>query len=631
MTNPLSKLIHDYTYDMKLKPKLIISHIILVLLPTAVLLGFLYLRIYAIVVDDSIRSEQALSAQTVSSIESLVSHIGHTSDTVASALMVQELFKVPRSQAGSQPISSSRMNSLFHLAQSVTDHSLVTDVKIYYDDSVYEDLTQYNAAGNDLFSPISSISSSYWYGIYSTTEQTHLLCPELYLTPNETEKNGKLAYITRIPYIHEGGSYSDIGNASAYVVMYLSRPAFDAVLSNDATITDEAAFLINERDVIVSASDMGLAGKYFISRSDLLSYIGKEKTFSLVSYLDGPAYAAYFPIEDTDWYMMSIIPALHIGDAGKALMMHFTLIYLLFTALALYTAYHLSSSIADRIIHVALQMESVRTGRPQPLDIADTGCDEIGVLSDTYNYMTEEINSLMDSQEKASEELRLAEFRALQAQINPHFLYNTLDMINWLAQSGQNGKVTEAVQLLSRFYKLTLSRKELMNSIDKELLHVGLYVRLQNMRYDNCVAFVIDVPEELCEYTIPKLTFQPIVENAFLHGIMMKEEKKGSILLTGWPEGDDIVFIISDDGAGIPPETLDTLIDDVNTDASAGSRQPSFAGHIGVYNTNLRLKSLYGEAYGLSFTSTLGRGTDVTVRIPARHITSQPTPFTSQQ
>ena len=105
---------------------------------------------------------------------------------------------------------------------------------------------------------------------------------------------------------------------------------------------------------------------------------------------------------------------------------------------------------------------------------------------------------------------------------------------------------------------------------------------------------------------------------------MMKEEKKGSILLIGWPDGDDIVFIISDDGAGIPPETLDTLKDDVNagTDSSASPRHTAFPGHIGVYNTNLRLKSLYGESYGLSFTSTLGKGTEVTVRIPARHITS---------
>ena len=335
MKNPFTKLIHHYTYDMRLKTKLVISHIILVLLPTAVLSGFLYLRIYGIVMDDSIRSEQALSAQTVTSIENLVSHVGHASDTITGAMMVQDLFQVPRSEANTLDISTSRMNSLFHLVQSITDHSMITDVKIYYDDSVYGDLMQYNKIGNALFNPVSSVSSSYWYGIYSTSDQVRLLCPELYLTPDETEKNGKLAYITRIPYTHDGGAVSGIENTSAYVALYLSRPAFDMVLRNDATVTDEAAFLVNERDVIVSASDMGLAGKYFIPRPDLRQRVGKEKTFSLVSYLDGSAYVAYFPIADTDWYMMSIIPALHIGDAGRALMMHFALIYLLFTLISL--------------------------------------------------------------------------------------------------------------------------------------------------------------------------------------------------------------------------------------------------------------------------------------------------------
>ena len=98
-----------------------------------------------------------------------------------------------------------------------------------------------------------------------------------------------------------------------------------------------------------------------------------------------------------------------------------------------------------------------------------------------------------------------------------------------------------------------------MNTIGGELEHVSLYVQLQNMRYENCATLVIDVPEELCGYTIPKLTFQPLVENALLHGIRMTEKKTGSILITGWREGDDIVFIVSDDGAGIPPEKLDSL------------------------------------------------------------------------
>lgn len=620
MKNPIKYMIHRYTYDMRLKTKLVISHIILILLPTAVLSGFFFLRIYGIVMKDSIRSEQVLSAQTVNSIENLMSHVTSASDTVTNSLFVQDMFHLSAEKAISKNVSSSRLNSLFHLSQNIMDSALVTDVKIYYDDQIYGQLMQYNRVGNALLIPMSSIKSSYWYGIFSTSDNTRLLCPELYLTPDETEKNGKLAYITRIPYTDA----DPWDQAAAYIAVYLSRDAFDNVLRKDATVRDEAAFIVNKRDVIVSASDMGLAGMYFMPQSDFGTRIGAEKEFSLVSFLDGSAYAAYFPIKDTDWTMVSVIPALHITDTGQDMMMHFAVVYVLFTALALYISFQLSGSIADRIIAVALQMEKVRTGRPQPLEIGDTGCDEVGVLADTYNYMTEEIGLLMDSQKQAADNLRRAEFRALQAQINPHFLYNTLDMINWLSQTGRSEEVTQAIQALSRFYKLTLSRKGLMNSIETELAHVSLYIRLQNMRYDNCVDFVMDVPEELCEYTIPKLTFQPIVENAFLHGIMTTEKKRGSILLTGWRSGDDIEFIIADDGAGMLPEKLNTLMYDMShTDADDSLKRPASPGHIGIYNTNLRLKSLYGEAYGLSFTSTLGKGTEVTVKIPARHITGE--------
>lgn len=621
MKNPFKQLIYHYTYDMRLKTKLVISHAILILLPAAVLSGFLFLRIYEIVMKDSIRSEQALSVQSVGSIKNLVSHVSHTADTIANTLTIQDLFYVTKEDAPNIQISTTRLTSLYHLVESISDRSLITDVKIYYDDASYGDLMQYNRLNNALFNPVSSVSSSYWHGIFSTKESNRLLCPGLYLTPEELKKNGDMAYIIRIPYEMQESRDAEPEQASAYIALYLSGDSFSSVLKNDATVTDEAAYIINERDVMVSASDLSLAGMYFIPCAQFQQQIGEEESFTLVSFLDGSAYAAYFPIPDTDWYMISVIPATHITDAGQAMLLHFGVIYMCFTAASLFIAFYLSNSIADRIIAVALQMEKVRTGRPQPVNVTDTGCDEIGVLTDTYNYMTEEINSLMDSQKQAAEELRMAEFRALQAQINPHFLYNTLDMINWLAQTGRSHEVREAIQVLSRFYKLTLSRRELTNTIEAELEHVSLYVKLQNMRYENCVDFVMDVPEELYEYTIPKLTFQPIVENAFLHGIMAKEKKQGSILLTGWRSGDDIEFIISDDGAGIPPQKLDDLLDDVSeSDRADSSMRHAAPGHIGIYNTNLRLKSLYGSRYGLSFTSRLGKGTDVTVRIPARQI-----------
>ena len=266
----------------------------------------------------------------------------------------------------------------------------------------------------------------------------------------------------------------------------------------------------------------------------------------------------------------------------------------------------------NRIISVFTEPESAVRQAPVSRSF-QSGPFEFILMNVINLFIEQNYLRVQDSEKEAR--LQLWKIEALQHQINPHFLYNTLDMINWLAKSGQISQVSQAVQALTRFYRLTLGQKELFGTIDDEITHVTLYMQLQNMRYNHCADFIADIPPELGSLTIPKLTFQPIVENALLHGILMKEEKKGCILLTGWREGEDAVLVISDDGAGIAPEKLDTLLDSLSADNGLTSLR-----HIGVSNTNLRLKSLYGDAYGLSFTSTPGQGTEVTVRIPARPV-----------
>ena len=543
--NFFDRILHYYIYDMRLKKKLVVSHTILFLIPTAVLICFLFLNIFRIVIDDALRSEQALSSQSVLSAENLVSHVTHASDTLNSSYVIRDTFDISNAQAQSLIPSRNKINNLLRLADTLTDHSLIESVTFYYDDHTYHKLEQFNTDTQKLFLPLSQVSSP-WLKHFETKEASQLFVPKSDLSEKEVTEHGPLAYIKPIFYRSYDGDPESI---AAYSAIYFSEDAFDT---------------------------------------------------------------ACFPLKNTDWYMFSLIPRDQVAGIGHSVVSNFAVTYGMIALFALFIAYKLSESIADRIIGVALQMETIRKGRPEPLELSDAGNDEIGVLSGTYNYMTAEINHLMDYEEKAAKELRNAEFRALQAQINPHFLYNTLDMINWLSQSGQSEKVTEAIQALTRFYRLTLGSRDLISTVHDEVTHVTLYIQLQNMRYNDCAEFIADVPPELDSFSIPRLTFQPIVENALLHGIMMKEEKKGTILLTGWKEGNDIVFIISDDGAGIPPEKLDSLLDE-HTQAVVGSSSR----HIGVSNTNLRLKSLYGSKYGLSFTSVPGQGTEVTLRIPA--------------
>lgn len=165
-------------------------------------------------------------------------------------------------------------------------------------------------------------------------------------------------------------------------------------------------------------------------------------------------------------------------------------------------------------------------------------------------------------------------------------------------------------QSLSRFYKLTLSRKQSISTIAQETEHATIYLEIQNMRYHNSISFVSDIPDELMEYQIPKLTLQPLIENAVLHGILEKDDKTGTIVLTGWIEGTSIVLLISDDGVGIPSEKLSAILSGNGNSTSGGT-------NIAVYNTHRRLQILYGPDYGLTYSNTPGSGTEVEIRIPA--------------
>ena len=234
------------------------------------------------------------------------------------------------------------------------------------------------------------------------------------------------------------------------------------------------------------------------------------------------------------------------------------------------------------------------------------------------NSMLDRLSVLAREQTETAEKLKVSEVRALQAQINPHFLYNMLDMINWLAIAGNRDGVSQAVRSLSRYYKLTLSKKDIMVSLGEELEHVELYAGLQNMRFEEKIHFLVDVPDELMDCQIPKLVLQPVVENAIIHGIFEKENREGTVVITAWEEpsadkaGSDLVLAVSDDGVGIPPEKLPGLLGGGNDDKGGYSGNGT---NIAIYNTHHRLNLLYGPEYGLSFSSAYGEGTEVHIRI----------------
>ncbi|KAE9628769.1 hypothetical protein GND95_13625 [Defluviitalea raffinosedens] len=224
------------------------------------------------------------------------------------------------------------------------------------------------------------------------------------------------------------------------------------------------------------------------------------------------------------------------------------------------------------------------------------------------------IEYLLDAVKTEEKNLREAELELLQAQINPHFLYNTLDTIIWLAESGNPKEVVDMVKALSDFFRTSLNHGNGMFTLKEEERHVKSYLQIQHVRYQDILEYEIDLPDDIKDAIIPKITLQPIVENALYHGIKNRRGK-GKISVTGMREGNDVVISIADNGAGMTPEQLNKITTLLNEGHAGGKVQKKMDSY-GLYNVNQRIKLKFGNNYGLSISSVYGEGTCVKVRIP---------------
>lgn len=234
---------------------------------------------------------------------------------------------------------------------------------------------------------------------------------------------------------------------------------------------------------------------------------------------------------------------------------------------------------------------------------------EASILSNSMNTMIDKINELLEQVKTEQVRLRKAEFELLQAQINPHFLYNTLDAIIWLAEAGDQKRVVNMVRSLSDFFRTSLNQGKDINSIQEEMLHVRSYLEIQQVRYQDILSYEIDVPQELYQYSIPKITVQPLVENALYHGIKNKRGL-GHIIIRGEAKQDYFVLLVQDDGIGIDQARLLQVQSGIQNKVLTGKD------FYGLYNVNERIRLNFGEEYGISIDSVYGEGTEVRIVLP---------------
>ena len=250
-----------------------------------------------------------------------------------------------------------------------------------------------------------------------------------------------------------------------------------------------------------------------------------------------------------------------------------------------------------------------------PIEVGTNVC-EIESLINHYNRMVERIQELFQELEKRQKDVRNSEFAALQAQINPHFLYNTLDNISWQIRSGNYEQALRSLMSFSRYFRLSLSKGKSLVSVHNEIRHAELYLEIQKSRYCDSFNFSVRNLLQLSDMEnnyIPKLILQPLIENAIYHGVQNKA-REGSVVVSIDRVEDIIVFEVADNGNGIPPETLG----EINQQLSRQDyRFPEGVSNgYGIYNVNLRIKSIFGLKYGLRLESEPGKYTKSIITLP---------------
>ena len=233
------------------------------------------------------------------------------------------------------------------------------------------------------------------------------------------------------------------------------------------------------------------------------------------------------------------------------------------------------------------------------------GTAEITSLTESFEHMVVQIKELVEKVRQEEVTLRKTELKALQAQINPHFLYNTLDAIAWLGEEERHKDAVEMVNSLAKLFRISISRGHELITIEKEMQHAKSYLKIQNFRYKNQFTYSFDVDEECLNYLCNKITLQPIIENAIYHGIDRMVDE-GKINIGIHQKGDRIIFTVEDNGVGMTEEQCEEILH-----KDAGDRVG-----IGIKNVNDRIKIYFGEEYGLTIQSELDEGTRVTISMP---------------
>lgn len=313
--------------------------------------------------------------------------------------------------------------------------------------------------------------------------------------------------------------------------------------------------------------------------------------------------------EKTGWTVVNCVRVEELLRKSNKAQSLYVLVAMGLMIVALFFSRFISRSITQPIQQLCDSMERVQEGDFSVSDIVVESQNEIGSLTKSFNVMTHRIQELMEQNIREQEAKRKSELKALQSQINPHFLYNTLDSIIWMAEGKKNEEVVLMTASLARLLRQSISNEDEVVSIGQEVEYARGYLTIQKMRYKDKMEFQIEVDPSILHIPLIKLVLQPVIENAIYHGLKYKESK-GLLLVKGFMKNDNAVLQVIDNGVGMDEETLAHIYERHKVNYQSNG--------VGVYNVQKRLQLYYGNEYGITYESKKGEGTTATITIPGR-------------
>lgn len=401
------------------------------------------------------------------------------------------------------------------------------------------------------------------------------------------------------------------GRNLGVVLLYINEKEISRIYAEHRSSADSKQYIMNEAGQIVSAENKEVLHRHIL---DILD-IGRDKFAELERerkvMIDQQNRTYMLSLQQSDkmnWQIISRVTMDEYMKDRKIIERFIWIVGALCLVFAFISSYYISNTVTKPIQKLVKIMRQIKKG-DMSVRMETVDNHEIDMLTRGFNSLMDRVQTLLEEIVVEQQAKQQFEFKLIQSQMNPHFLYNSLETILSLNKLGRHDEAMQVIRTLAEFYRLSLSRGSDVIRISDEVQIIRDYLEIQKVRYSQYMSYMLDFQNDIMDYSVPKLTLQPLVENAIYHGLKSRGNR-GKLELQGYSENGRIVLVVGDDGAGIPAEKIAMLLGE-------NRPQPGKAISFGLASVDRRIKLLYGYEYGLQIESEIGSYTKIIITLPA--------------